>query len=120
MTKIRVLAVDDSPFIHKAIARALNSDDYEICANAKNGKEGHEYFSAYKPDVVVMDITMPVMDGLEATEIILSKDPQAKIIMLSAMGDEELIKSAQDKGVSAFLQKPFKGNVLMETISSVL
>lgn len=108
MSKIKVLIVDDSPFIHKAITRALDSDDYEICGIAKNGREGVELYSAHRPDVVTMDITMPVMDGLAAAREIMSGDPGARIVMMSAMGDEEIMAEARNCGISQFIQKPFK------------
>lgn len=119
MGKIRVLIVDDSPFIHKAITRALNPEAYEVCGIALNGREGIEKYCALKPDVVTMDITMPVMDGLEAAEQILGQDASAKIIMLSAMGDDELIGKAQSLGIRAFLQKPFKAPELIAAIETI-
>ena len=121
MAKIRVLIVDDSPFIHKAINRAIGSDEeFEICGIAKNGKEGVELFSTVRPDVVTMDITMPVMDGLAASKEILTQNRAAKIIMLSAMGDEELMAGARAMGIKAFLQKPFKNDELKTAIQNIV
>lgn len=119
MGKIRVLVVDDSPFIHKAITRALNSEAYEICGIGNNGKEGAELYGKLKPDVVTMDITMPVMDGLGAARAILGQDPGAKIIMLSAMGDEALMNEAKSIGIRVFLQKPFKADELISSIGQL-
>lgn len=119
MAKIAVLVVDDSPFIHKALSRALNSEEFEIRAFAKNGKEGVEHYFTHSPDVVIMDITMPVMDGLESSQAILSRDLKAKIIMLSAMGDEELIDKAKAIGISIFLQKPFKNEELTSAVKTL-
>lgn len=120
MAKTRVMIVDDSPFIHKAISRALNNDDFEVCGIGSNGKEGAELYAKLKPDVVTMDITMPVMDGLDSAKLIMQGDPQAKIIMLSAMGDEELMKSAKAIGIRVFLQKPFKSDEMIKAIRAVL
>lgn len=120
MGKVRVLIVDDSPFIHKAITRALNGDRFEICGIGNNGKEGAELYAKMKPDLVTMDITMPVMDGLDSAREIIRQDPQAKIIMLSAMGDEELMNSAKAIGIRVFLQKPFKSDEMMKAIDLVL
>lgn len=120
MSKIRILVVDDSPFIHKAITRAVNTaEEYEICGIVKNGKEGVAQYTALKPDVVTMDITMPIMDGMEASQIIMSQDPTAKIIMLSAMGDEALIANAKSIGIKNFIQKPFKNEEFVHIIQSV-
>jgi CheY-specific phosphatase CheX/CheY-like chemotaxis protein len=117
--KIRVLVVDDSPFIHKAIARILPEDAYEICGSGKNGQEGVELYQRLAPDVVTMDITMPIMDGLAAAREILRKDPKAKIIMLSAMGDEELVQEAKAIGIKMLLQKPFKAPDMLTALGKV-
>jgi DNA-binding NarL/FixJ family response regulator len=117
--KIRVLVVDDSPFIHKAIARILPEDAYEICGSGKNGQEGVELYQRLMPDVVTMDITMPIMDGLTAAKEILKQDPKAKIIMLTAMGDEELVQEARAAGIKMLLQKPFKEPDMLAALSKV-
>lgn len=117
--KIRVLVVDDSPFIHRAVSRALSEGEYEVCGVAHNGREGCEQYFALKPDVVIMDITMPVMDGLEAAKQILSRDRNAKIIIQSAMGDEELVEKAKSMGVRYFIQKPFKKEELKSIINEI-
>ncbi len=117
--KIRVLVVDDSPFIHKAIARILPEDDYEICGSGKNGQEGVELYQRLAPDVVTMDITMPIMDGLSAAREIMRKDPKAKIIMLSAMGDEEIVQEVKAAGIKMLLQKPFKAPDMLAALSKV-
>ena len=119
MGKIRVLIVDDSPFIHKAITRALNSESYEICGIGSNGREGADLYAKLKPDVVTMDITMPILDGLGSATEILRSDPGARIIMLSAMGDEELMTSAKAIGIRIFLQKPFKSDQLLQAIAQL-
>jgi len=120
MSQIRILVVDDSPFIHKSITRALNTTEgYEVCGIAKNGKEGVDQYASLKPDMVTMDITMPIMDGLEAATAIMTQDPSAKIMMLSAMGDEELIANAKAIGVQHFLQKPFKNDEFIAAIQSI-
>ena len=120
MQAIRVLVVDDSPFIHRAVAKALKDDGrYELVGTAGNGKEGCEKYFGLKPDVTIMDITMPVMDGLAAAREILSKDSQAKIIFQSALGDDELVAKAKELGVKDFIQKPFKDGDLKSVIRRV-
>ncbi|MGD0153881.1 MAG: response regulator [Thermacetogeniaceae bacterium] len=116
---IRVLVVDDSPFIHKAIARALPEDEYEICGVGKNGREGIELYQKLAPDIVTMDVTMPIVDGIQAAGEILKGDPRACIILLSAMGDEELIQQAKAMGIKTTVQKPFKAPELLAAINMV-
>ena len=119
MAKVRVLVVDDSPFIHKAVSRALDEASFEICGIGKNGREGANLYQELKPDVVTMDITMPLVDGLEASKMILQQDPAARIIMMSAMGDEETMEQAKQIGIKTFLQKPFKNDELVAAIQSI-
>ena len=119
MEKVRVLVVDDSPFIHKAVARALTEERFEICGIGKNGREGADLYESLKPDVVTMDITMPIVDGLESSKMILQNDPQARIIMMSAMGDEETMELAKQIGIRTFLRKPFKNEELVAAIQTV-
>jgi DNA-binding NarL/FixJ family response regulator len=118
--KVKVLVVDDSPFIHKAIARVLPEDTYEICGIGKNGQEGVELYQSLAPNVVTMDVTMPIMNGLEAAKEILKRDPNARIVMLSAMGDEEIVREAQAAGIKALLQKPFKAPELIAALNKAL
>lgn len=116
----RVLIVDDSPMIHNMLRRTLEKNGYEVCGDAKNGKEGVELFNSLKPDVVFMDITMPIMDGLEAAKIIKQTSPDTRVIMLSAMGDDEIIAQAKSFGVNFFLKKPFNDYKIISTISMVI
>jgi two-component system chemotaxis response regulator CheY len=115
----KILIVDDSPFIYKAIASLLPGS-YEVCGHAKNGKEGAQLYFDLAPDLVTMDITMPIMDGLSASREILSKDSQARIVMLSAMGDDQLIKEAKALGIKVFLRKPFKAEALAAALAKAL
>lgn len=117
---LRVLVIDDSPFILKAVKRALEPQGYEIVGYADNGKSGIELYEKYKPDVVTLDVTMPIMDGLETASSLTCKDPDAKIIMLSAMGDETLIQSAREIGIKHFISKPFKPDRLIDTINDLI
>jgi two-component system chemotaxis response regulator CheY len=116
----KLMIVDDSPAIHMIIERAVKGKGFEICANAKNGVEGIIKFKAANPDVITMDVTMPIKDGLEASREILSENPNVKIIMLSAMGDDELINEAQKVGIKTFLKKPFKADELLNALNSLL
>jgi len=116
----RILLVDDSPIIHTLLRKALEKHGYEVCGNAKNGREGVELYKSLKPDLVFMDITMPIMDGLEAVKLIKEYDSQAKIIMLSAMGDDEIVGQAKELGIDIFLKKPFDDYKIISAISKVI
>ena len=116
----RFLLCDDSAFMRMMLRRILEQAGHEIVGEASNGKEAVQQFRKCKPDLVTMDITMPIMDGLDSARLIVKSDPAAKIIMLSAMGDEELMKSAKDIGIRVFLQKPFKSDEMMKAIAQVM
>lgn len=118
--KIKVLVIDDSPFIFKAVRRALDKNAFEVVDNAQNGKIGLEMAENYKPDIITLDVTMPVMDGIETAKELLKRNPKERIIMLSAMGDEDLISQARDIGIKEFLNKPFKAGELLESITKLL
>ncbi|EAX48530.1 response regulator receiver protein [Thermosinus carboxydivorans Nor1] len=121
MAKVRILVVDDSPFIHKAVARFFENDEkFEIVGSAYNGKEGSAMYFELKPDVVIMDIVMPIMDGLAAAQEILSKDSQARIIIQSGMQDDELVKKARQMGIKEFILKPVKEGELKKIISALV
>lgn len=116
----KVLIVDDSPVIHKLIKRALEPEGFVVCGDGNNGKEGVELYSQYKPDLVTMDITMPIMDGLEAAKEIIKSDPNAKILMLSSMGDDAIMQEARQAGITHFHTKPFKNEEFIEAIRQIL
>ncbi|MBW7875993.1 MAG: response regulator [Candidatus Cloacimonetes bacterium] len=104
----RVLIADDALFVRRTIAKILTSVGYEIVGEAENGQEAVEKFFALQPSLVTMDITMPVMEGIEAVEKIMAKDNTAKIVMVSAMGYQNMVKDAILKGAKNFVVKPIK------------
>ncbi|MBC9783608.1 response regulator [Heliobacterium chlorum] len=116
----RILLVDDSPLIHNLLRKTLEKHGYEVAGDAMNGKEAVELFTQLSPDLVFMDITMPIIDGLEAAKAIKSQQPTAKIIMLSAMGDEEIVSQAKALGIDIFLQKPFDDYKIISAIAKVI
>lgn len=117
--KCKVLVVDDSPMVHVLMKRALENDECTVCSCEKNGRDGVEKYKELSPDIVTMDITMPIMDGLEASKEIMKIDPKAKIIMLSAMGDEEIIEEAKAIGISHILKKPFNKDEILDVVKKV-
>jgi len=116
----KIMIVDDSPAIHVIIEKAAIANGFEVCAHAKNGDEAVKQYQLTMPDVITMDITMPVKDGLTASKEILAQNPGAKILMLSAMGDEEIVNEARSIGITHFMKKPFKGEDIMNVINNMI
>ncbi|MCB8817551.1 response regulator [Desulfosporosinus shakirovi] len=116
----KLLIVDDAAFMRLSIRNMMNNYDIEIVGEAANGLMGVEMYKELHPDVVTMDITMPEMSGIEALKAIKAHDPQAKVIMVSAMGQEGMVKEAIINGAKTFVVKPFKEEFLYQTISKVL
>ena len=116
----KVLIVDDAAFMRMAIRTMLAKEDIEIVGEAENGLQAIKKYKECKPDIVTMDITMPEMDGIAALEGIMHYDPNAKVIMLSAMGQEAMVKDAIVKGAKTFIVKPFKEDHIIKAIYKVL
>lgn len=118
---VRVLVVDDSMFVAKQIGQILTSEGYEVVATAGDGKEGLEKYKELCPnvDLVTMDITMPKMDGITALEQIMAFDKNARVVMISALGKEELVKKALLLGAKNYIVKPLDRKKVLERIFSV-
>lgn len=117
---IRVLITDDSKFVVKQLTQILVSEKYEVCGTAYDGEEAIQLYQELKPELVTMDITMPKMDGLESLEKILEYDKDARIVMISALGKEEMVKKALLTGAKNFITKPLDRKKVLERIKSVL
>ena len=102
------------------IKGTLVKEGYEIVGEAKDGVEAVELYKELKPDLVTMDITMENMNGIEAVKQIIALDPDAKIIMVSALGQEDFVKEAIKVGASDFIVKPFDAERLKEAVGNVL
>ncbi len=113
-----VLLVDDAAFMRLNLKNILK-DEYEIAGEAQNGKEAVEMYKELSPDFVTMDITMPEMDGLEAIEVIMKLDPDAQIVVCSAMGQQKMIISAIEAGAKDFIVKPFKEERVLEAVKKL-
>lgn len=115
----KVLVIDDSPFVFKAVSKALEGTEWEVVGNALDGQLGVDKYIETRADVITLDVTMPVMDGLATAKKLFEINPKAKIVMLSAMGDETLLNQAREIGIQYFLTKPFRPEVLQAKLTEV-
>lgn len=111
-----ILVVDDSPFIFQQIKTMVEGDEYQVIGSAKSGEEGIMMYQKLKPDIVILDIIMPGIDGIEAAEILLKDDPNAKILMLSSLFDANLLSEIKKLGLKYLLPKPIEPDVLFATL----
>jgi two-component system, chemotaxis family, chemotaxis protein CheY len=116
----KILIVDDTSFQRERLRIFFQKIGCEIVAEADNGQNGIDLFTLYVPDLVTMDVNMPYMGGIEAVREIIKKNPDARIIMVSAMGDPETIKEAISAGAKDFVIKPFSYNTMKKTVSKIL
>jgi two-component system, chemotaxis family, chemotaxis protein CheY len=116
--KYKVLVVDDSMFVTKQITQILSSEGFEIAGTANDGQQGVEKYKELYPDVdlVTMDITMPKMDGVTALEKIIEFDKEAKIVMISALGKQDLVKKSLLLGAKNYIVKPLDRKKVLERV----
>ncbi|HKF51825.1 MAG TPA: response regulator [Candidatus Acidoferrales bacterium] len=117
---VRYLVVDDSVFARKNLAKMINTFGGEVAGEAGDGCTAITEYARTRPDIVLMDITMPQMEGIEAVERIVRQHPEARIVMVSSVGYQDNILAALQKGARHFVQKPVKPDVLYEIIRYVL
>lgn len=115
-----VLIVDDAAFMRMMIKDILEKNGYEVVAEAENGNVAVEKYKEFTPDLVTMDITMPEKDGVTALKEIKSIDPNATIIMCSAMGQQAMVIDAIQAGAKDFIVKPFQADRVLEAVSKAL
>jgi len=115
----RVMVVDDAMFMRASLKMMLEKNGYEIAGEAENGAIAVQKYKEIKPDFVTMDITMPEMDGLQALKLIKQFDADAKIVIVSAMGQEPVVKEAILSGAKSFIVKPFKEDFVLKTLNSL-
>jgi two-component system, chemotaxis family, chemotaxis protein CheY len=115
----RILIVDDAEFLRMRISKMLLAEGYEVM-EAENGLQAVEKYKTEKPDAVLMDITMPEMDGLTALKEIKAFDAKAKIVMLTALGQESVVLEAIKSGARDFVVKPFERERVMSAITKLL
>jgi two-component system chemotaxis response regulator CheY len=118
----RVLIVDDSMFIAKQLGQIFTSEGFEVAGTAADGAQGVEKYKELHPniDLVTMDITMPVMDGVTALEKILEFDKEACVIMVSALGKEDVVKKSLLMGAKSYIVKPLDRKKVLERVVSVV
>lgn len=116
---IRVLIADDSEFMRNLLREILETD-YEVVAEAENGVEAVKLYDETNPDLVMMDIVMPIRSGIEATNEITDTDPNARVIMCTSVGQEEKMKAAIKAGAQGYITKPFQKPNVLEAINDVV
>ena len=117
---VRLLVVDDAMIIRELIKEAASDAGFEVVGEAANGQEAIDRYQELRPDVVTLDLVMPKFDGLHALTGILALDPQAKVIVVSALEQTTILKDAFRKGAADFITKPFDKKVLVATIENAI
>ena len=118
--KARVLIADDASFMRQMIREIIEEEGYEVVGEATNGIEAVEQFVELSPDLVTMDIVMPKCSGIDAVKDIMKNDPNARVVMCSALGQESLVKEALQAGARDFIVKPFKPENVIATLKKIL
>ena len=116
----KIMVVDDAAFMRMMIKDILSKNGFDVVGEAENGKVAVEKYKELKPDLVTMDITMPEMDGIAAVKKIKEIDPNAKVIMCSAMGQQAMVIDAIQAGAKDFIVKPFQPDRVIEAVRKAL
>ena len=115
-----ILLVDDAAFMRMMIKDILTKNGYNVVGEAENGAKAIEKYNETKPDLVLMDITMPEMDGIQALKKIKESDPKAMVIMCSAMGQQAMVIESIQSGAKDFIVKPFQADRVLEAVKKVV
>ena len=116
----RIMVVDDSRLVRVQLEDVLAGTEYEVAAYCRSGEDAIEQYAAVQPDLVTMDIIMQGMDGLDAAEIILKNNPDARIVMVSSLAYDDTFEEAKSIGAKAFLDKPFDKEHLLAALDQAL
>lgn len=117
--QVTVLIVDDIPYVRKTLKQILTSHGYKVVGEAENGEEALRLYQETRADIVTMDLVMPIKNGVQTTKDILKFDSEAKIVILSAMMQENLVTEAIHAGAKDYIVKPFVTEEVMKVLSSV-
>lgn len=115
-----ILICDDAAFMRMMIKDILTKNGYNVCGEAENGLKAVEKYNELKPDLVLMDITMPEMDGIQALKNIKAANPGAMVIMCSAMGQKAMVIESIQAGAKDFIVKPFQADRVLEAVKKVV
>ena len=115
-----ILICDDAAFMRMMIKDILTKNGYTVAGEAENGAKAVEKYTEHKPDLVLMDITMPEMDGIQALKKIRELDPKASVIMCSAMGQQAMVIESIQSGAKDFIVKPFQTDRVLEAVRKVV
>ncbi len=115
-----ILVCDDAAFMRMMIKDILTKNGYNVAGEAENGLKAVEKYNEVKPDLVLMDITMPEMDGIQALKKIKASDPGAMVIMCSAMGQQAMVIESIQAGAKDFIVKPFQAERVLEAVKKVV
>ena len=115
-----ILICDDAAFMRMMIKDILTKNGYTVVGEAENGAKAVEKYAELKPDLVLMDITMPEMDGIQALKKIKEADPSATVIMCSAMGQQAMVIESIQSGAKDFIVKPFPADRVLEAVRKVV
>lgn len=116
---LKVVIADDAPFIREVLNAILSRAGHQVVGEAENGEQAVQLSLQKKPDLVIMDIVMPIKSGIQATKEILEQRPQTKILACSTANQEVMLMKAVEAGAHDFIHKPFKGEQILQTISKV-
>jgi two-component system chemotaxis response regulator CheY len=117
--KIKVLIADDALFMRMMLKDILSKNGFEVLGEAENGEDAVDKYKELKPDIALIDILMPLMDGLTATEKILETDSSAKVVMISALSESQYVEKALAVGAKDFIVKPFSPPNVVEVLTRV-
>lgn len=119
-TPYRILVVDDSTVMRKIVTQILRSEAFDVVAEGSNGEEGIELYKEHRPDLVTMDVNMPIMDGLTALKKIIEVDAAARIVMLTSESEQKMVLEAIQSGAKNYVVKPPDRTVLLEKVKASL